>query len=76
MKKQSHVLAVSAFVSMLVLLGASPLSVAAPINGTGNVSPDVIFGSGNDNGGFTGETLNNIEVGLRGKPDRDCDNRA
>jgi len=40
---------------------------AAPVNGTGNVTPDVIFGSGNANGSFTGQTANNIEVGLRGK---------
>ncbi|MDR6267675.1 VPLPA-CTERM sorting domain-containing protein [Roseobacter sp. N2S] len=47
---------------------ASVTSVAAaPVNGTGLVKPDTIFGSGNANGGFTGETNNNIEVGLRGK---------
>ena len=47
---------------------ASVTSVAAaPVNSTGNVTPDIIFGSGNANGGFTGETRNNIEVGLRGK---------
>ncbi|GHF60953.1 VPLPA-CTERM sorting domain-containing protein [Seohaeicola zhoushanensis] len=40
---------------------------AAPVNGTGDVISDVIFGSGNGNGGFTGETQNNIEVALRGK---------
>lgn len=32
-----------------------------------NVTPDVIFGSGNDNGVCTVETANNIEVGLRAK---------
>lgn len=40
---------------------------ANPVNGTGLVTPDVIFGSGNANGSFTGQTQNNIEVGLRGK---------
>lgn len=41
---------------------------AAPVNGTGNVTPDVIFGTGgNANGSFTGQTVGNIEVGLRAK---------
>lgn len=42
-------------------------SQAAMVNGTGNVTPDIIFGSGNANGSFTGETVDNIEVGLRAK---------
>jgi len=32
-----------------------------------NVTPDVIFGSGNSNGSFTVDQNNNIELGLRGK---------
>lgn len=32
-----------------------------------NVTPDVIFGSGNANGSFTVDTNNNVELGLRGK---------
>jgi hypothetical protein len=40
---------------------------SAPVNGTGNVTPDAIFGRGNANGSYTGQTLNNIEVGLRAK---------
>lgn len=32
-----------------------------------NVTPDVIFGSGNANGGFTVDQNNGIELGLRGK---------
>lgn len=40
---------------------------ASPVNGTGLVTPGVIFGSGNANGSFTGQTANNIEVGLRAK---------
>mgnify|MGYP006279787813 CR=1 FL=1 len=32
-----------------------------------NVTPDVIFGSGNDNGDFTIDQSNGIELGLRGK---------
>ncbi len=50
-----------------VTMTAATTAVAAPINGTGNVTPDIIFGSGNSNGSFTGVTNNNIEVGLRGK---------
>lgn len=47
---------------------AVPIAVqAAPVNGTGDVMPEVIFGSGNANGSFTGQTQNNIEVGLRAK---------
>jgi len=32
-----------------------------------NVTPDIIFGSGNSNGGFTVDQNNGIELGLRGK---------
>lgn len=32
-----------------------------------NVTPGVIFGSGNANGGFTTDTANGVELGLRGK---------
>lgn len=32
-----------------------------------NVTPDVIFGSGNVNGGFATNTANGVELGLRGK---------
>ena len=32
-----------------------------------NITPDVIFGSGNANGAWTVETDNNVEVGLRAK---------
>lgn len=37
------------------------------VNGTGDVTPDVIFGDGNDNGSFTGVNQNDVELGLRGK---------
>lgn len=40
---------------------------AGPVNGTGLVTPEVIFGSGNANGSFTGVISNNVELGLRGK---------
>lgn len=32
-----------------------------------NITPDVIFGSGNDNGSFTTDRANGVEIGLRGK---------
>ena len=40
---------------------------ALPVGGTGNVTPDVIFGSGNDNGSFTGVQVGGLELGLRAK---------
>lgn len=46
---------------------SSGLAIAAPVNGTGNVTPDVIFGDGNANGSFTGVNNNGIEIALRGK---------
>jgi hypothetical protein len=51
----------------VIAIWAPTAAYAGMINGTGLVTPDIIFGSGNGNGGFTGETNNNIEVGLRGK---------
>ncbi len=44
-----------------VLAGATSLTMAADVN------PDVIFGSGNDNGSFTIATGSNVELGLRAK---------
>ncbi len=38
---------------------------ANPVNGTGNVTYEVIYGSGNANGSYTGDTSNGVEVGLR-----------
>lgn len=46
---------------------SSGMAIAAPVNGTGNVTPDVIFGDGNANGSWTGVNNNGIEVALRGK---------
>ncbi|RKF18074.1 PEP-CTERM sorting domain-containing protein [Alginatibacterium sediminis] len=53
----------------LIAMGSlvSTFTFAGPINGTGFIIPDVIFGSGNANGSFTGTTENNVELGLRGK---------
>ena len=53
--------------TIVVSISAPITAYADMINGTGLVTPDIIFGSGNGNGGFTGETNNNIEVGLRAK---------
>jgi hypothetical protein len=46
----------------------TPLAAfAALVNGTGNVTPNVIFGTGNVNGSFTGATAGNVELALRAK---------
>ena len=42
-------------------------SVAAAVMYDQNVTPEVIFGSGNVNGSFTTDTTNNVQLGLRGK---------
>lgn len=54
----------AALAGFLMFAGAS---VAAPVNGTGDVTPDVIFGSGNANGSFTGATAGDVELALRAK---------
>lgn len=48
------------------LLTASHASMAALLFDQ-NVTPDVIFGSGNANGGFTVDQASGVELGLRGK---------
>ncbi len=53
--------------SLLVVIFATNNVHATIINGTGDITPDVIFGSGNANGSWSGENINGIEVGLRGK---------
>ncbi|GIX12761.1 MAG: hypothetical protein KatS3mg118_0720 [Paracoccaceae bacterium] len=40
---------------------------AAPVNGTGLVTPDVIFGSGNANGSFTGVNVRRDRAGAAGE---------
>lgn len=52
--------------SAALLTGMSGAASALVIHDT-TVTPDVIFGSGNANGGFTVDRRNNVEVGLRGK---------
>ena len=51
----------------LILSGA--MAGASPVNGTGNLTSNVIFGSGNANGSFSGvnNTTDSIELALRGK---------
>ncbi|MCG8493699.1 MAG: hypothetical protein MI743_18920, partial [Sneathiellales bacterium] len=61
MKSVLKKFAVAAGASLLLLGTSLSHSIAA------NVNPDVIFGSGNANGGFTVGSSNNIEVGLRAK---------
>lgn len=54
-------------VTLAASIGFASASQAAPLLFDQNVTPDVIFGSGNANGGFTVDRANNIEIGLRGK---------
>lgn len=57
-----------AILTAVIALSAPTAAYASLINSTGLVTPDIIFGTGgNANGSFTGETNNNIEVGLRAK---------
>ena len=61
MNTQRLALAVAAIVT---------LTLSAPVNALtfdANVTPDVIFGDGNDNGSFTVHQANDAEVGLRAK---------
>lgn len=51
---------------MMTALGGTTAS-AAPLLFDEDVMPDVIFGSGNSNGGFTVDRDNGIELGLRAK---------
>ena len=46
---------------------AAQSAAAVPVNGTGFVTPDVIFGSGNANGSFSGDNSNGVVAGLRAK---------
>lgn len=50
----------------LFCVAAAPV-FAVPVNGTGFVTPEVIFGSGNVNGSFTGDSMQDVEVALRAK---------
>ncbi len=48
-------------------LATALMILSASLAHAGNVTPDVIFGTGNPNGGWTIDQSNSIEVGLRGK---------
>jgi hypothetical protein len=53
----------SAAFAAMVLTGTA----SAAVTFNANVTPNVIFGSGNANGGYTVDQNNDIELGLRGK---------
>lgn len=55
-----------AAVSLALLTGIGA-GQAATVNGTGAVTNNVIFGSGNTNTAFTGVTVGGLELGLRAK---------
>lgn len=44
---------------------AGGAALAAPVNGTGDLTSNVIYGSGNGNGSFTGVTTGSLELALR-----------
>ena len=48
-----------------VLIACAASAQAAPVNATGNVTSNVLYGSGNADGGFTGVTVGNLELALR-----------
>lgn len=52
---------------MKTLLTAATVAAAASLATAGNVTPGVIFGSGNANGSFTIAQGSNLEIGLRAK---------
>lgn len=49
------------------VITAAAIAATASLATADNVTPGVIFGSGNANGGFTVATGNGIQLGLRGK---------
>jgi hypothetical protein len=55
----------SILMGLAVLLPSTPLYAATVYDA--NVTPGVIFGSGNANGSYTVETASGVEIGLRGK---------
>jgi len=63
-----------AIIAAAGFLGAAG-SAHAVVSFDQNVTPDVIFGSGNANGSFTVDTNNGIELGLRGKLRFDSNNQ-
>lgn len=61
--QRTHVAAL--FAATLAGAGFAPSSHALMFDQ--NVTPDAIFGGGNDNGFYTVDRNNNVEIGLRGK---------
>ena len=55
---------IATILAALTIAGAAP---AATVNATGLVTNNVIFGSGNANGSFTGVTVGGLELALRAK---------
>lgn len=48
------------------LLFAAPIAQAAPVNDTGSVTSNILYGDGVMNRNFTGVTVGNLELALRG----------
>lgn len=68
MRKLSSVLSLSAIGALCVSAGASGQPpTKQTVEFDQNVTPEVIFGTGNDNGSFTTDRRNGVEVGLRAK---------
>ena len=62
--------------STLLLMAAIVIAVPAlGLDFDQNVTPDVIFGSGNTNGSFTVDRQGSIELGLRAKLRFDSNNQ-
>jgi len=57
----------SAAASVAFLAGFGMTAQAGPLLFDQNITPDIIFGSGNTNGGFTVDRSNGVELGLRAK---------
>jgi hypothetical protein len=62
-QRMTCVRGVAAAAGLLFACGAA----SAAIEFDQNVTPDVIFGTGNANGGFTTDRANGVELGMRGK---------
>lgn len=56
-----------ASLGIVIALVIAPAAARAGVLFDQNVTPDVIFGSGNANGSFTVDRSNNVELGLRAK---------
>ena len=52
---------------VLLVVSTCVMAAQAAVSYDQDVTPDVIFGSGNENGSFTVDRVNSVELGLRGK---------